>query len=82
VHGAEPAQPGQQPGIARRGRGELLHAEQPADPVQRSGHVSVRVRVDAAGDWACLIYDGQRHPFLWLRDGTHPLAVGPANPGL
>src|SRR5689334_20176876 len=21
-------------------------------------------------------------PFLWLRDGTHPLAVGPVNPGL
>jgi hypothetical protein len=26
--------------------------------------------------------DGQRHPFLWLRDGTHPLAVAPGNPGL
>jgi hypothetical protein len=23
---------------------------------------------------------GQGHPFLWLRDGTHPLAVGPGNP--
>src|SRR6516165_6323135 len=34
VHGAEPAQPGQQPGIAVRGSGELLHPEQPADPVQ------------------------------------------------
>src|SRR5712691_13551429 len=21
-------------------------------------------------------------PFLWLRDGTHPLAAGPVNPGL
>src|SRR5439155_13183265 len=33
------------------------------------------------GDGACL-YDGQCHPFLRLRGGTHPLAVGPGNPGL
>src|SRR6266699_3363067 len=24
--------------------------------------------------------DGHCHPFLWLRDGTHPLAVGPVTP--
>ena len=28
---------------------------------------------------ACL-YDGHSHPFLRLRDGTHPLAVGPVKP--
>ena len=28
------------------------------------------------------LYDGQCRPFLWLRDGTHPLAVRPVNPGL
>src|SRR6266516_5527117 len=28
------------------------------------------------------LYDGQCRPFLWLRDGTHPLAVRPGNPGL
>src|SRR5260221_988153 len=41
--------------------------------------------VHAAGDGACLsecLYDGHSHPFLWLRDGTHPLAVGTVNPGL
>jgi hypothetical protein len=37
--------------------------------------------VHAAGVGACL-YDSQCHPFLWLRDGTHPLAAGPVNPGL
>ena len=42
---------------------------------------AVGVGVHAAGNRACL-YDGHRHPFLWLRDGTHPLAVGPVNPGL
>jgi hypothetical protein len=40
------------------------------------------VGVHAASDRACFFYDGQRHPFLRLRDGTHPLAVGPVNPGL
>ena len=26
------------------------------------------------------LYDGQCRPFLWLRNGTHPLAVGPVKP--
>jgi hypothetical protein len=43
--------------------------------------VHVGMGVHAAGDGACL-YDGHCHPFLRLRDGTHPLAVGPGNPGL
>jgi hypothetical protein len=63
VHGAEPAQPGQQPGIAVRSGRELLHAEQPADRVQRRGHMGVGVGIHAAGNSACFIYDGHRHPF-------------------
>jgi hypothetical protein len=43
--------------------------------------VHVGMGIHAAGDGACL-YDGQCRPFLWLRDGTHPLAVRPGNPGL
>ena len=56
-----------------------------ADRVERGRHVHVRVGVHAAGDGASVsacLYDGQCRPFLWLRDGTHPLAVGPVNPGL
>jgi hypothetical protein len=63
THRAEPAQPGQQPRIPRRRRRELLHAKQPADRVERCGHMRVRVRIHTAGNSACLIYDGQRHPF-------------------
>src|SRR6266496_3069895 len=72
----EPAQPVQQAGITSGGCRELPDAEQPADRIKRGGHMHVRVGVHAAGDSACL-YDGQRHPFPWLRDGTHPLAAGP-----
>ena len=36
----------------------------------------------ATGNRACFFYDGHCHPFLRLRDGTHPLAIGPVNPGL
>jgi len=79
--GPEPAQPAQQAGISSRGGGKLLDAEQPADRVERRRDVHVSVGVDSAGDGACL-YDGYSRPFLWLRDGTHPLAVGPVNPGL
>jgi len=43
--------------------------------------MGIGVGVHAAGDGARL-YDGHCHPFLRLRDGTHPLAVGPGNPGL
>ena len=28
----------------------------------------------ATGNGACFFYDGHSHPFLRLRDGTHPLA--------
>src|SRR5262249_13983163 len=40
------------------------------------------VGVHAAGDGARVFYDGHSRPFHGLRDGTHPLAVGPVNPGL
>jgi hypothetical protein len=79
--GPEPAQPGQQAGVTGRGSRELLDAKQPSDGIKRGGDVHVGVGVHATSDGACL-YDGQRHPFLGLRDGTHPLAVGPGNPGL
>src|SRR5262249_22428819 len=42
----------------------------------------VGVGVHAAGNGARVFYDGHCRPFLRLRDGTHPLAVGPGNPGL
>jgi hypothetical protein len=41
--GPEPAQPAQQAGVAGRGDGELLDAQQSADGVQRGGDVRVRV---------------------------------------
>jgi hypothetical protein len=55
----------------------------PAAPRSRPGQ---RPRAYRRGcplcrDGACL-YDRQRHPFLWLRDGTHPLADGLRKPGL
>src|SRR5258708_1301768 len=62
------------------GRG-LPAAGSPADRVERGSDVSIGVGVYAAGNGTCL-YDGQGHPFLRLRGGTHPLAVGPVNPGL
>jgi hypothetical protein len=75
----EPAQPAQQPGIAGcRGR-ELPDTEQPADRVQRGSDVHAGMSVHPAGDGACL-YNGHSHPFHRLRDGTHPLAVGPVKP--
>ena len=79
--GPEPAQPAQQTGIAGSSGRELLHAKQPADGIQRGRDMHVGMGVHAAGDGACL-YDGHVIPFLWLRDGTHPLAAGPVNPGL
>jgi hypothetical protein len=68
--GPEPAQPAKKVGVAGRGRRELSYPEQPADGIQRSSDVHVRVGVHTAGHRARL-YDGQRHPFLRLRDGTH-----------
>ena len=52
----------------------------PADGIQRGGDMGICVSVHAAGDsgatgnGACFFYDGHSHPFLRLRDGTHPLA--------
>src|SRR5712691_5836220 len=80
--GPEAAQPAQQVAVAGRGSRELLDAEQPSDGIERGGDMHVGVGVHAAGDGACFFYDGHSHPFLRLRDGTHPLAVGPVNPGL
>ena len=81
AHRPEPAQPVQQRRVASRGGRELLDAQQPADGIQRGRDVGVGVGVHAASDGACF-YDGHCHPFLRLRDGTHPLAVRPVNPGL
>ena len=50
--GPEPAQPAQQARVAARGSRELLHAQQPADRVQRGRDMHVGVGVDAAGDGA------------------------------
>ena len=61
----------------------LRWPEQAPDGIQRGGNVHVGVGVHAAGDGACFsacLYDGHSRPFLWLRDGTHPLAVGPVKP--
>ena len=79
----EPAQPAEQAGVAGRGGREFPDAEQSPDRVQRGGNVHVGVSVHAAGNGACFsacLYDGQCRPFLRLRDGTHPLAVGPVKP--
>jgi Amidase len=67
---------------ARAGR-ELLHTEQTADRVERRRDVHVGVGLHPAGDGACLhtcLYDGHCHPFLRLRDGTHPLAARTCEP--
>jgi hypothetical protein len=55
--GPVPAQPAQQPGVAGRGDGELLDAEQLPDRVQRSGDLRVGVGARAAGDGAAVFYD-------------------------
>jgi hypothetical protein len=81
AYGPEPAQPAQEAGVSGRGGRELLDSQQPPDGAGRGSGVHVCVGVHAAGDGACL-YDGQGHPFLRLRDGTHPLAAGSVNPGL
>src|SRR5271166_3494829 len=86
AHRPEPAQPAQQAGIASRGSGELPDAEQAADMIERGSDMGIRVSIHAAGNRgatgnrACFFYDGHSHPFLRLRDGTHPLAVGPVKP--
>jgi hypothetical protein len=50
----ETGQPAGQIGVPGRGGRELLHAQQPAQTVQRGGHVHAGVRVHAAGDDACV----------------------------
>lgn len=74
--GPEAAQPGEQAGVAGRGGREALGAEDPPDPVERGGDMGVGVGVHTTGDGACL-YDGQGHPFHWLR-GWHALAGRPS----
>ena len=75
-------------GVASRGGRELPDAQQAADRIERGGDMGIRVSVHAAGNSgatgnrACFFYDGHSHPFLRLRDGTHPLAAGPVNPRL
>jgi hypothetical protein len=63
--GPEPAQPAEQAGVAARGSGELLDAEESSDRVKRCGDMRVGVGVHAAGDGAFVFYDGQCRPFLW-----------------
>jgi len=50
----EPAQPAQQAGVPGRGGGELLHAQQPADPIQRGRDMQARMGVRTAGDDTCV----------------------------
>jgi hypothetical protein len=59
----EPAQPAEQAGVPGRGSRELPHAQQPAEGLERGGHVHAGVGVHAAGDGARVFYDGQGHPF-------------------
>jgi hypothetical protein len=59
----ESAQPVQQAGVSGRGDGELLHAQQPADPIQRGRDMQAGVGVHAAGDDTCVFYDGHSRPF-------------------
>ena len=52
----------------------------PPNRVKRCGDDAHGVGVYAAGNSARVFYDGHCRPLLWLRDGTHPLAVGPCEP--
>ena len=81
AHGSEPAQPAQQAGVASRGGRELPTPSSRRRNRARRRH-AYRRECPRARDGACFFYDGHCHPFLRLRDGTHPLAVGPVNPGL
>ena len=76
-----PSQPSRPAYPAAAGR-ELPRPQQSPDRVQRRGDMHVGMGVHAAGDGTRVFYDGHCRPFLRLRDGTHPLAVGPVNPGL
>ena len=80
--GPESAQPAQQGGIAGRRGGELPDAGQPADGIERGGDMlSAWVSTPPVTERASSTMV-KAIPFLRLRDGTHPLAVGPVNPGL
>jgi len=81
VHRADPTPLVAQAGVARRGGGELVDAQQTADPVQRSRDMHIKVGVHAAGDGAAL-YDGQGHPFLCVGVARACWPTGPANPDL
>jgi len=61
--GPETAQPAQQAGVSGCGSWELLHAQQPADRVERGSDMHVGVRVHAAGDDARVFYGGHSRPF-------------------
>jgi hypothetical protein len=74
---ASPADVRTRPGVA----GNSPTPSSPLMGIERAGDVHVGAGAHTAGDGACL-YDGQRHPSQGWRDGTHPLAAGPGNPGL
>jgi hypothetical protein len=68
--GAQPAQPAQQAGVARRCGGEFREAEQPAEPIERSGDMGICVSIHAGirgatGNGACFFYDS--HSLLLSR---------------
>jgi len=70
AHGAEPAQPARQAGVAGRSAGELLHAGQPPDRIERSGDTHTGAGVHAAGNGPCFFYDGHSHPLSQV-EGWH-----------
>jgi hypothetical protein len=62
---AERSQPAHQLVVAGAGGLEALHAQQPADLVERGGHVHIKMGIDAARNGGRVSsYDGHRHPFL------------------
>jgi hypothetical protein len=62
LHRPEGSQPLQQQPVAGRCRGERLNPQQPADAIQRGGHMHIQMGVHTAGHGARL-YDGHCHPF-------------------
>jgi hypothetical protein len=56
-HRAEGLQPAQQLVIAGAGGLKALHPQQPADLIERGGHVHVQMGVDPTGDGALISYD-------------------------
>jgi hypothetical protein len=77
----ERAQPVQQlhaPALRRR---ELLHAQQAAYGIERSGDMDLRVGVHAPRDGTAL-YDGQGHPFLCVGVACTCWSTRPCEPDL